>query len=287
MIPDKNISIYIPDGADLNTALQRTSSLCIAAHQDDTEIMAYNAIIDAYDKKDKWFTSVIVTDGGGSPRNGNYAEYTDCEMKKIRASEQNLAALIGKYSAQIQLSYHSSSVKSVPNILLETDLINIISACKPEIVWTHNLADKHDTHVAVALHTIRAARQIHEEMQQIKIYGMEVWRSLDWLFDDDKAVFDASGHENLSGALIGVYDSQICGSKRYDLAVLGRRKANATFLEDHKVDKMKAAIYAMDMSELLINSELMPDEFIVQYIDRFRTDVIDRINHLNIERETI
>jgi LmbE family N-acetylglucosaminyl deacetylase len=278
-INDKT-SIFIPDGTDLNKALQRTTMLCIAAHQDDTEIMAYNAIAEAYGEPDKWFTSVIVTDGGGSPRDGIYANYTDVEMKAVRVLEQNAAAVVGNYSAQIQLGYNSAAVKTQANDALKTDLMNIISKCRPQIVYTHNLADKHDTHVAVALHTLRAIRELPDDIRPEKLYGMEVWRSLDWLPDKDKAVFDASGHENLSSALLGVFDSQICGGKRYDLAALGRRRANATFLADHAVDKMNAATYGIDMTELLVNPGFSPEEFIIKYVEMFKADISERISRL-------
>lgn len=277
---NQKASIFIPDGMELNAALERTTMLCIAAHQDDTEIMAYNAIAEAYGKPHKWFTSVIVTDGGGSPRDGIYAGYTDDEMKKVRVSEQNAASVVGNYSAQIQLGYNSTAIKTQANDGLKTDLMNIFTKCRPKIVFTHNLADKHDTHVAVALHTITAARELPDGVRPEKLYGMEVWRSLDWLSDEDKAVFDASGHENLSCALLGVFDSQICGGKRYDLATLGRRQANATFFADHAVDQMSAAIYGIDMTELLINPERLPGEFIIQYIERFKADITERIKRI-------
>ena len=34
-------TIYIPDGTEEEQALERTTHLCIAAHQDDIEFMAY------------------------------------------------------------------------------------------------------------------------------------------------------------------------------------------------------------------------------------------------------
>ena len=36
--------IYIPDGEEEKRALARTTHLCIAAHQDDTEFMAFSPI---------------------------------------------------------------------------------------------------------------------------------------------------------------------------------------------------------------------------------------------------
>lgn len=277
---NKNVSSFVPDGVNISDALSRTTALCIAAHQDDTEIMAYNAIVKAYNEKNNWFSSVIVTDGGGSPRSGKYADYTDEEMKTVRVKEQITAAMVGKYSIQIQLGYQSAEIKKAENQNLISDLHKIIEASRPKILYTHNLADKHDTHVAVALHTIKALRQLPYEILPQKLYGMEVWRSLDWLQDNEKVVFDASDNGNLAGALLGVFDSQIAGGKRYDLAALGRRRANATFYGDHSVDQMSAAIYGIDMTELLLYPEIEPEEFILKRIDGFKQDTIDRISKL-------
>ena len=75
--------IFVPNGEEIDDALKKTTSLCIAAHQDDCEIMAYHAIAECYNVSKKGFTSVIVTDGAGSPRNGLYEHYTNEEMKAL------------------------------------------------------------------------------------------------------------------------------------------------------------------------------------------------------------
>jgi len=273
--------VLVPDGIKPEAAFRRTTALCIAAHQDDTEIMAYHAIAECYGEKNKWFTSVILTDGAGSPRSGVYADHSDEDMKRIRAKEQNAAALVGGYSAQIQLGYSSAEVKKAGNVVLIDELTNIIAKCLPEVVYTHNLADKHDTHVATALRVIAAIKKLPEDKRPSKLYGMEVWRDLDWLADSEKSVFDASVHENLAQALLGLFDSQVCGGKRYDLAALGRRKANATFLGDHATDEVAAAIYGIDMTELFVIQEMTPEDFILKRIEGFRDDVESKLKRLS------
>lgn len=267
----------MPDGTALAAALKRTTVLCIAAHQDDTEIMAYHAIAECFDTDGKWFTGVIVTDGAGSPRSGDYGRFADEDMRRIRAEEQNQAARIGRYAAQFQLYYPSSEVKNSANLEITETIKEIVLACAPEVVYTHNLADKHDTHVAVALRVISALKSIEEGRRPLKLYGTEVWRSLDWLCDDEKMVFDASAHENIARALLGLFDSQVSGGKRYDLAALGRRRANATFWEGHSADVMEAAIYGMEMTDLLTGS-LSPEEFMTRRIDRFKNDILARLH---------
>ena len=77
---------------------------------------------------------------------------------------------------------------------------------------------------------------------------------------------------------MGVFDSQIAGGKRYDLAVTGRRLANATFSESHGVDNAEKIIYAVDLLPVL-NGE-STDEYIAGYIDRFKNDVKEKIKKL-------
>lgn len=269
--------LFIPDGQVQDHALCRTTELCIAAHQDDIEIMAYGPIVSCYGREDRWFTGVVVTDGAGSPRSGVYANYTDEEMKKIRVQEQMEAATIGKYAAQFLLAYPSSFVKDAKNDLVIKELAELIEICNPEVVYTHNFADKHDTHVAVALRVIAAIRMLSKEKRPKKVYSLEVWRGLDWLCDEDKTVFDTSSHRNLAAALLGVYDSQIAGGKRYDLAVLGRRAANATFSADHATDDSDSMSYGLDITPLIENDSLDITDFTVNFILKFKSDVINRI----------
>ncbi len=271
-----NDHVFIPDNLPIDEALKRTTALCFSAHQDDIEFMAYNGIVECFNKEDKWFTGCVVTDGAGSPRAGLYADFTNEDMKEVRKQEQDKAAKTGGYAAQIQLGFASSQVKSCDDDSVVKNIAEIILKCKPEIIYTHNLADKHDTHVAVALRVISAIRSLDEKDRPKKLYGMEVWRGLDWLNDNEKVVFDASTHPNLAVSLMGVYDSQISGGKRYDLAVAGRRAANATFFESHGTDEMTDAIYAIDLSEL-IGEGTDPATCISQAIDRFKEDVINRV----------
>lgn len=269
--------LFIPDKAEEQEALNRTTDLCISAHQDDIEIMAFSPIAKCYGLADQWFTGVVVTDGAGSPRSGVYENYSDEDMKRVRITEQKNAACVGGYSAQFLLGYTSSEVKDQTNSRTVEDIAAIIKACSPDIVYTHNLADKHDTHVAVALRTIAAIRSLPAGQRPKKVYALEVWRGLDWLCDDDKVSFDTSNHPNLATALLGVFDSQIAGGKRYDNAVIGRRLANATFFESHDTDSCESISYGMDITEL-VNSSEDCIAFIGNYIDRFKTEVQERIS---------
>ena len=269
--------IYIPDQMRDGQALARTTHLCFAAHQDDIEIMAAQPILECFQQEDKWFTGVVVTDGRGSPRDSLYKEYTDEEMRLVRFKEQRKAAIVGEFAAQIMLDIPSKAIKDASRSGPVEDILAILRATNPKSVYTHNLADKHDTHVAVALRVIEALRKLDEAERPERVVGCEVWRALDWMVDSDKVMMDLSGQENLQFALLGVFDSQIAGGKRYDLASMGRRRANATYWVSHGVDQTAGVSYGMDMSPLMHDPDLHPAEFVAEFVQRFATDVQERV----------
>ncbi len=258
-------------------ALSRTTHLAIGAHQDDLEIMAVEGILACYQRQDAWFCGVVVTSGSGSPRAGVYADYTDDEMCVVRAQEQIKAATIGEFGSQVLLDYPSSAIKDGADKQPVEDLADIVRAAGADTIYTHNLADKHDTHIGVTLKVIEAIRSVPEDSRPKRLLGCEVWRDLDWLLDDEKIAMDCSAHENLQAALVGVFDSQIAGGKRYDLATLGRRRAHATYAASHATDETTGLTYAMDLTPLVTDTTLDPAAFVLAHIDRFRDDVADRI----------
>jgi LmbE family N-acetylglucosaminyl deacetylase len=268
---------YVPDGKSIEEALTRTTHMGIGAHPDDLEIMAYHGILECYMKKEKRFLGVIISDGAGSPRDNLYSSYTDEEMRRVRRAEQKKAAVLGEYSGIVLLDYPSSVVKDTKDLAVKEDLKKIIMAAKPSYIYTHNLADKHDTHVAVAVRAIQALRELPEEVHPQKIYGCEVWKDLDWIVDSDKVSFDVGAHENLAAALTGVFDSQISGGKRYDIATIGRRRANATYYESHRTDITTAMIFAMELTPLIKNPQLDMVEYVTDYINRFYQEVSTRL----------
>lgn len=273
--------VYIPDNEPVETALARTTHLCLAAHQDDIEIMAAQPIIECFQQKDKWFTGVVVTDGRGSPRNSIYENYTDDEMRLVRFKEQRKAAIVGEFAAQIMLDIPSKVIKDASRPEPVDDILAILRATKPRVVYTHNLADKHDTHVGVTLRVIEALRKLDPEERPERVVGCEVWRALDWMVDSDKVTMDLSRHENLQFALLGVFDSQIVGGKRYDLASIGRRRANATYFESRGVDDSQGLSYGVDMTALMNDPSLDPAKFIGEFMQRFMDDVNQRIHRLS------
>ncbi len=266
--------IFVPDGEPLPGALARATHLGIGAHQDDLEFMAFHGIAECFHHDGaRWFAGVTCTDGAGSSRTGRYARSTDAEMRHTRLREQRAAAAVGRYGAMLQLGYTSAEVRDPADRRLAADLREIIRQAAPRVVYTHNLADKHDSHIGVAAAVLHAIRDLPATERPARLLGCEVWRGLDWLGDGEKVALDVSGHDHLAAALAGTFDSQIAGGKRYDLATLGRRSANATFFDSHTADTASQLCFAMDLTPLIADDTLDPAAFALAAIDRFRADV--------------
>lgn len=272
--------LFVPDALSVEQALPRTTHMGISAHQDDIEIMAFHGVLQCFGIADKWFGGVVVTNGAGSPRDDLYANCGDDEMQKIRKVEQKKAAYVGDYSFQALLDYPSSAIKDPSGRDAIEDLKQILTAARPEVVYTHNLADKHDTHIGTALKVIQAIRELPADARPKAVYGCEVWRDLDWMIDADKIALDVAGHENLAAALLGVFDSQICGGKRYDLATMGRRRAHATYHASHGTDATSQLNFAMDMTPLITQPTLDIADYAAGYINRFAEEISTRLKKL-------
>jgi LmbE family N-acetylglucosaminyl deacetylase len=270
--------IFIPDGTLKSVALQRVTHLGIGAHQDDLEFMAFHGILECFAREDRWFGGVTCTDGAGSSRSGPYVDFSDARLMATRRQEQKAAAVIGDYGVMIQLDYPSSVVKSPKDQNLQQDLKSILLASRPQIVYTHNLADKHDTHLGVTIATLLAIRELPAAQRPKQVIGCEVWRNLDWLPDERKILMNVSGRDNLAAALNGVFDSQIAGGKRYDLAIAGRRAANATFFDSHTTDVATQVIYGLDLTPLIIDESRDIINYVSDLIVEFQADVSQKLS---------
>lgn len=270
--------LFIPDQVSAAEAQARTSHLAIGAHQDDLEFMAFHGISTCYDQDGAWFGGITCTDGGGSARAGAFADKTDDEMKAIRSEEQRKAAELGQYSFVAQLGFPSSMVKAPET---RGDLVDILEQyllfTQPEVLYTHNPADRHASHIAVFHAVIEALKRVPPYSRPKKVYGCEVWQDLDWLQAEDKVALDVSGHPELAEKLNACFQSQIAGGKDYGKAVIGRRHANATFYDSHSVDSVSQLWFAMDLTPLIEDDAPEVKEFVQAKINRFRESVLNSL----------
>lgn len=274
--PDADI--YVPDKRDIETAFRRVTHLGIGAHQDDLEFMAFHGIAACHELPEPAFGGVVCTDGSGSARSGAYAGQSGEAIRDVRQREQRAAADLGRYAVMVQLGYPSPELRDGGCGALEADLRKILDASRPQLVYAHNPADKHLTHIFVLAATLRAIRSLPAEARPARLLGCEVWRDLDWMLDSEKVALDVSGAIELSDRLNRLFDSQIGGGKRYDLAIPGRRLANATFFDSHSTDDASQITFAMDLTPLVSRDDAPEIEaFVLGAIDRFRNDVQEKL----------
>lgn len=269
--------LYVPDGTPALQALSRVTHLGIGAHQDDLEFHALHGILECWDREDQWFGGITCTDGGGSSRTGPYAKYSDEQMRVVRVEEQNAAARIGRYGVMIQLGYPSSQIRNPANSGPRKELCELLELIKPEIVYTHALADKHETHIAVVMNVIAAIRELPADRRPKRLLGFEGWRDLDWLSEESKVRLNVSARPELAAELSGVFQSQIAGGKRYDLAMDGRRAANATLDDPYGPDEEVRVTCAMDMTPLISDDDLDPLAFTLDLVEQLAADIRKKI----------
>ena len=180
----------------------------------------------------------------------------------------------------VLLDYSSKAIKDPKDERCIEDLRLMFTEMSPQFVYTHNLTDKHDTHVATALRVIEALRRIPATDRPKKLFGCEVWRSLDWLLDSIRSP-STSARTKIYRRHCWVYmTSQIWWWKRYDLASMGRRKANATYFETHGLDTATGLAFGMDLTHLIEDDKKPINNFVQEYISRFAQAVADSLYRL-------
>lgn len=241
--------LYIPDDVCAAEAHARCSHLGIGAHADDLEFMAYHGISACYQQPCHWFGGIVCT-AGNRPLPGNEPAIRDYAQR--RCTEQRRAADIGAYSFVHQLGYSSESIQAAEGRQrLVEQLADSLLTSQVDILYTHNPVDQHPTHQAVCQAVLAACLRIPPHARPKRIYGCELWGSLDWLSSSDKIGLDVSDHPQLARALNQCFQSQIESGKNYPEAVIGRRRANATFQDPYAADSVDQLWLAMDLSPLI------------------------------------
>jgi LmbE family N-acetylglucosaminyl deacetylase len=265
------MDLFFPHDLSFDQAAEQVTHLGIGAHQDDLEIVALHGILECYHRPHQQFAGIICTNGSGSPRTGAYATYNDQEMRRVRQEEQRQAARLGDYLFVAQLDRSSAEIQNTST--LAEELHQILIKLHPKVIYTHHPLDRHPTHRALCRAVIEALRRLPRSQQPLQLQGVEVWRGLDWVADQDKIALDVSLHPKLSQQLLTIFDSQISGGKRYDLATQGRYCANATFFDPHTVDQAARLSYAIDLMPLLQNNRLSLSDYALGFVDRFRQQI--------------
>jgi LmbE family N-acetylglucosaminyl deacetylase len=247
--------------SSVEQALAACTHLAIVAHPDDLEILAGHGICETYQNPRHHFVGIVCTSGGGAPGfNGESST-----LIAMREEEQKRAAIMGEYGALFTLALESASIKNQWNDQLGQGLQSIINQSRPQLVYTHSLADRHLTHQAVCLHSVRALRQSGHRPQQF--LGCEVWGSLDWLPESVKVSLPISRPELIKD-LIRCHRSQV-QVKAYDQAVLGRFQSNSVFQDSHNLAVASLVGFAMNLLPLVDDGQLTPAAYLKSLAELF------------------
>jgi len=271
--------VFAPGGGDWPSSLASTTHLGIGAHPDDLEIMAYPGICACRGQKNLRFSGVVATDGAGSPRSGSSEKLSAPDLVKTRREEQKNAAVLGGYATILQLGYPSAEVRGSGRSSLTSDLFQILKAAKAKVLYLHNPADRHETHIAVLLASLAALRQLPSADRPAEIYGCEVWGDLDWVPTKQVIRLPCAAPADFGPSLLRVFRSQVDG-KRYDLAAAGRRRAQATFADAYTPDQADEVVLALDLKPLVKNSKLTLAEFVSSLTGEFQKQTLERIRRL-------
>lgn len=272
--------LFFPKGQSSREILGKTTHLGIGAHADDLEILAYPGITACLNHPTQRFTGVVVTNGSGAPRTGPYAKTSDTDLVSLRMEEQREAAKLGQYAAVIQLGYPSSSIRQSPCPSLMGDLQQILEATQPQVVYLHNPADRHETHLAVLQASLDALRQLSPAARPREVYGCEVWGDLDWVPSSKVIRLPCHAPDDFGPSLLRCFLTQVKGGKRYDLAAAGRRRAQATFADAYSPDKASEVVLALDLLSLLQTGAPSLPTFVSGLIDEFKSQTMARIQKL-------
>ncbi|NCW27198.1 MAG: hypothetical protein EBV83_02705 [Verrucomicrobia bacterium] len=150
----------------------------------------------------------------------------------------------------------------------------------PEVVYLHNPADRHETHLAVLSASLAALRQLPATSRPKEVYGCEVWGDLDWVPSSKIVRLPCTAPEDFGPSLLRCFRSQVEGGKRYDLASAGRRRAQATFADAYTPDQAPEVVLALDLLPLLESGAPSLAQFVSSLINEFRQQATDRIKRI-------
>ena len=100
---------------------------------------------------------------------------------------------------------------------------------------------------------------------------------MEWLPARWRVALDCSENLELQKSLLEVFKTQVESGKRYDLAIPGRRAANATMNDPNAVDNAQAVAYAMDLTPLTRDKTLSPRAYLQEILRGFEQEALSTL----------
>lgn len=279
----QNADVFVPGvpgsatTEELVRALGGVTHVVVGAHPDDAEVGALPAISMCRKRGDLGLCAVILTDGRNPPLSGPYRHLPPERMVKIRIEEQRQAALVGGYRAVIQLCYCSDELK--PHARRSdavADIAAILDATRCEELWLHQPFDRHPTHGSAFFCGIGALGRLPRDKRPRRLFGMEVWGTVDCLPADQLEEFDVSCDAELLERLLEPFKSQNA-AKDYQSGVRGRQTAHATFRQSHATNGGSRVCLAVKLHDFLENPELDVRSWVTAVHERALHDLHQRL----------
>lgn len=212
------------------------SIVAIGAHPDDVELMALPEIAAALERRCT-LHAVVCCDGAAGDGERSVID--------VRRSEARAAAAIGGFDLTL-LERESSDVRGAGFGDLVEELRTLVAGGDADVVLTHAPTDRHPTHVAVCAAVVEALRAVPTERRPARLFGREVWGSLDWL-GADAVRRDIGQLSDLLHRLLGAHQSQLA-MRPFDAAARGRAVANAVFFDPREPFEAGGELLALDLT---------------------------------------
>lgn len=270
--------------ADLAACLEAAQRISVAAHPDDAEIMAGPMMLEQ--DSSPWLT-ITVTNGAASNNtlNGEYNTLTPEQLTQMRQMEQRAAA---KYAGVpvIMCKFPTPAITGdMGSGILQTTRLTMRGLFNAmhnlTTVYGHNPFDEHDTHVNCFAEQVIALRSLSDEkLQQITVWGMEVWGNLPIA---KKRLFNipirSSELLNRWQELISLYKSQIESQDRdYSQTTISRAYGHAGYhTHPHGASPPVGLLLGADLNDLVRNRSKMVMDMVCDLLEEYNQQTIPRI----------
>lgn len=243
--------------------------LCIAAHQDDIEMIALHGISQCFRN-------------GYRMANKNFHGATLVKPEKDyerRINEQEVAAVVGRYETIKNFEFDDLlEVRSRHDVVIVA-VSRLVLKTRPRFIYTHSPFDIHGAHVGAMFCVVEAIKRAmrNSDWRPEKVYGVELWGSLDWLPEKFKETLILENCKRLSEDLLSSFESQNT-DRDYTGGFFARTKSNGVFSFLKNGERSTPRTFAIDLMPLCKGMRI--EDFIHVVVEESKNNIIGRITRV-------